>query len=224
MPNETWQSDVTHYRLSHPDGRPGADIEIITWLDDCTRYALHVSAHRANTTSIVKATFRETAGQHGIPASTLTDNGMVYTVRLAGIGRRGGRNGFEQQLHDWNVVQKNSRPNHPTTGGKVERFQQTMKNWVRAQPDQPSTMAELQALLDQFRHEYNTTRPHRSLPHRATPTALYDTMPKALTGPSRDKDGLCRCLETSHRSGGSVLVQDIPDTSLTTSRTACLTT
>jgi hypothetical protein len=72
-----------------------------------------VSAHRAITTPIVKATFRETAGHHGIPASTLTDNGMVYTVRHAGIGRQGGRNGFEQQLRDWNVVQKNSRPQPP---------------------------------------------------------------------------------------------------------------
>ena len=37
MPNETWQSDFTHYRLTRPDGRPGADVEIISWLDDCTR-------------------------------------------------------------------------------------------------------------------------------------------------------------------------------------------
>ena len=46
MPNETWQSDFTHYRLTRPDGRPGADVEIITWLDDYSRYALHVTAHR----------------------------------------------------------------------------------------------------------------------------------------------------------------------------------
>lgn len=52
---------------------------------------------------------------------------MVYTDRLAGIGRQGGRNGFEQQLRDWNIVQKNSRPNQPSTCGKAERFQQTMK-------------------------------------------------------------------------------------------------
>jgi transposase InsO family protein len=187
MPNETWQSDFTHYPLTDTNTFPKG-VEIITWLDDCTRYALHVSAHRAITATIVKATFREAAVQHGIPASTLTDNGMVYTVRLAGIGRQGGRNGFEQQLRDWHVVQKNSRPNHPTTCGKAERFQQTMKKWLRAQPVQPSTTAELQALLDRFRHEYNTARPHRSLPHRATPTALYDTMPKALPGPSRDTD------------------------------------
>jgi len=113
---------------------------------------------------------------------------MVYTVRLASIGHRGARNGFEQQLRDWHVVQKNSRPNHPTTCGKVERFQQTMKKWLRAQPDQPATIAELQALLDRFRTEYNQHRPHRSLPHRATPAALYDTMPKALPGPLRDAD------------------------------------
>jgi len=195
MPNECWQSDFppqaggapTHYPLTDFTTFPKG-IEIITWLDDCTRYALHVSAHRAITSPIVKATFRETAGQHGIPASTLTDNGMVYTVRLAGAGRQGGRNGFEQQLHDWNVIQKNSRPNHPTTCGKVERFQQTMKNWLRAQPDQPATLAGLQALLDRFRTEYNQHRPHRSLPHRATPAALYHTMPKAVPGPSRDTD------------------------------------
>lgn len=187
MPNQTWQSDFTHYPLTDTQTFPKG-IEIITWLDDCARYALHVSAHRAITTPIVKDTFRKAAGQHGIPASTLTDNGMVYTVRLAGIGRQGGRNGFEQQLHDWGVIQKNSRPNHPTTCGKVERFQQTMKKWLRAQPGQPATLPELQALLDRFRTEYNQHRPHRSLPHRATPAALYDTMPKAMPGPSRNTE------------------------------------
>ena len=185
LPNETWQSDFTHYPLTDTTGFPKS-VEIITWLDDCTRYALHVSAHKAITTPIVTNTFRKAAGQHGIPASTLTDNGMVYTVRLAGTGRRGGRNGFEQQLREWHVAQKNSRPNHPTTCGKVERFQQTMKNWLRTQPDQPATIADLQTLLDQFVTEYNQLRPHRSLPHRATPAARYTTLPKALPGPSRD--------------------------------------
>ena len=181
MPNECWQSDFTHYRLA-----TGVDIEVISWLDDCTRYALHVSAHRRITTPIVLATFRETAGQHGIPASTLTDNGMVYTVRHS--GGRGGRNAFEAELRAWQVVQKNSRPNHPTTCGKVERFQQTLKKWLRAQPVQPETIAELQTLIDDFVETYNRRRPHRSLPHRATPAALYETLPKALPTESRDAD------------------------------------
>jgi hypothetical protein len=98
------------------------------------------------------------------------------------------RNGFEQQLRAWDVVQKNSKPSHPTTCGKVERFQQTMKNWLRKQPDQPSTIDQLQTLLDRFRTEYNHHRPHRSLPHRATPATLYNEMPKALPAPTRDAE------------------------------------
>jgi transposase InsO family protein len=186
MPNECWQSDFTHFRLATPAGSAGVDVEIISWLDDCTRYALHATAHPRVTAPIVLATFRETAGQHGIPASTLTDNGMVYTTRFA--GGRGGRNGFEAQLRAWQVVQKNSRPSHPTTCGKVERFQQTMKKWLRAQPAQPTTIAELQVLIDAFINAYNQRRPHRSLPHRATPAALYESLPKALPTQSRDAD------------------------------------
>jgi transposase InsO family protein len=206
MPNQTWQSDFTHYPLADTVTFPQG-IEIITWLDDCTRYALHVSAHRAITTKIVTTTFRKAAGQHGIPASTLTDNGMVYTVRLASIGHRGGRNGFEQQLRDWHVVQKNSRPNHPTTCGKAERFQQTMKKWLRAQPVQPTTLAELQALIDTFVDEYNNRRPHRSLHHRATPAALYNTMPKALPGSSRDTETHDRIRHDRVDKSGSVTLR-----------------
>jgi len=200
MPNETWQSDFTHYRLT-----TGAEIEILTWLDDCTRFALHVGAYARVTGPIVHATFRETAAQHGIPASTLTDNGMVFTTRLA--GGRGGRNALEHQLRAWNVVQKNSRPNHPTTCGKVERFQQTMKKWLRAQTIQPSTIAELQALLDAFVDAYNHRRPHRSLPHRATPAAVYHSMPKALPGASRDPDTHDRIRHDRVDKVGSVTIR-----------------
>jgi transposase InsO family protein len=155
-------------RLPYLVSRRGqvAFVEIISWLDDCTRYALHVSAHPRISTPIVVATFREAVARHGIPASTLTDNGMVYTVRFS--GGRGGRNSFEDELRRRHVLQKNSRPAHPTTCGKAERFQQTLKKWLRAQPAQPTTIAELQALLDLFVDEYNHRRPHRSLPHRAT--------------------------------------------------------
>jgi len=205
MPNETWQSDFTHYRLAEPDGTPGADVEIISWLDDCTRYALHVTAHHRVTGPIVTATFRQSLALHQIPASTLTDNGMVYTVRLA--GGRGGRNTFENELRRLHVAQKNSRPNHPTTCGKVERFQQTMKKWLRAQPVQPATIEEPQRLLDAFVDEYNHRRPHRSLPHRATPAALYDTMPKAVPGDSRDPDTHDRVRHDRVDKAGSVTLR-----------------
>jgi transposase InsO family protein len=186
QPNQTWQSDFTHYRLTRPDGRPGPDTEVITWLDDHSRYALHVSAHHRITAPIVRDTFRQSIAAHGIPASTLTDNGMVYTVRFA--GGRGGRTSLENELRRLGIQQKNSRPNHPTTCGKVERFQQTMKKWLRAQPDQPTTIAQLQTLLDQFRDEYNQRRPHRSLPRHTTPATAYHARPKAVPSTDRTRD------------------------------------
>jgi transposase InsO family protein len=186
LPNQTWQSDFTHYRLTNPDGTAGADVEIITWLDDHSRYLLHLSAHARITGPIVVDTFTQTAQQHGYPASTLTDNGMVYTTRLS--GGRGGRNGFEHELRRLNIVQKNSRPNHPTTCGKAERVQQTFKKWLAAQPVQPDTIEALQTLLDLFTVIYNDQRPHRSLPKRATPATIYTARPKATPGSDRAND------------------------------------
>jgi transposase InsO family protein len=180
MPNECWQADFTHYRLTHPDGRPGPDTEILSWLDDHSRYALSITAHHRVTGVIVLTTFSTTVAEHGIPASTLTDNGMVFTTRLA--GGKGGRNPLETELRRLGVAQKNGRPWHPQTQGKVERFQQTMKKWLRAQPAQPATIADLQTLLDTFTEEYNQRRPHKSLEHRATPATSYTSRPKATPG------------------------------------------
>jgi len=97
-------------------------------------------------------------------------------------GGKGGRNGLEHELRRLSVHQKNSTPNHPTTCGKVERFQQTMKKWLRGQPVQPTTVGELQVLLDRFVETYTQHRPHRSLPHRATPATIYAARPKAVPG------------------------------------------
>jgi transposase InsO family protein len=184
QPNECWQADFTHYRLTRPDGRPGTDVEILSWIDDHSRYALSVTAHPRVTGPIVVQAFRDAVALHGIPASTLTDNGMVFTTRLSGGSLHGsrGRNGLEHELHRLHVKQKNSRPNHPTTCGKVERFQQTLKKWLRSQPAQPATIATLQALIDGFVEEYNHRRPHRSLPQHGTPATAYQTRPKAEPG------------------------------------------
>jgi transposase InsO family protein len=176
QPNETWQADITHHRLAN-----GADAEILTWLDDHSRYALSVTAHQPVTGAIVVDTFRASIDRHGTPASTLTDNGLVFTTRFSNLGRTS-RNGLETLLDELGIVQKNSRPNHPTTCGKVERFQQTLKKWLRTQPRVASTV-ELQTQLDTFVELYNHHRPHRSLHHRSTPAVAYTTRPKATPTP-----------------------------------------
>jgi hypothetical protein len=152
---------------------------VLCFLDDHARYAISVTAHPRVTGAIVVDTFREACENHGPPASTLTDNGMVFTTRLS--GGRGGRNGFEAELVRQGIVQKNSRPNHPTTCGKVERFHKTLKQWLTAQPA-ASTIAELQHHLDAFVELYNHHRPHRALPGRVTPAAAYHARHKARPG------------------------------------------
>ena len=170
LPNEMWQTDFTHWRLTD-----GTEAEVLTWLDDHSRYALSVTAHRRVTGPTVVDTFTQCGTDQGFPASVLSDNAMVYTTRFA--GGRGGRNHLEVALAELGITQKHSRPNHPTTCGKVERFQQTLKKWLAARPA-PNDLTALQDLLDGFVDEYNHRRPHRSL-NRSTPAAAYHRLPKA---------------------------------------------
>jgi transposase InsO family protein len=174
LPNECWQSDFIHWQLAG-----GQETEILTWIDDHSRYALSITAHNRVTGPIVLETFRAACARHGTPAATLTDNGMVFTTRLS--GGKGGRNGLEHELRRLGITQKNGRPNHPQTQGKVERFQLTLEQWLSKQ-EPAATLAGLQAQLDTFTAIYNEKRPHRSLPHRATPATAYQARPKAAPG------------------------------------------
>ena len=178
QPNERWQADFTHWWLAD-----GTHVEILNWLDDHARYALSVTAHRRVTGPIVRAEFRKAVATHGIPASTLTDNGMVFTTRLA--GGKGGRNHLEHELHRLGVTQINSTPGHPTTCGKVERFHQTLKKWLTGQP-RAASITKLQTQLDAFVEIYNPHRPHRELPQRATPATAYTARPKATPSQRHD--------------------------------------
>ena len=168
QPNETWQSDVTHWCLAD-----GGDVEILSWLDDHSRFLLGATVHRPVTGDVVVAAFLTLVEEHGTPASTLTDNGSVYTSRFTG-----GRNAFEYVLPLLGVRQKNGSPGHPQTQGKIERFHQTLQRWLAAHPA-ASTTTELQAQLHAFTEHYNEHRPHRAL-NRTTPAAAYTATPKAI--------------------------------------------
>jgi transposase InsO family protein len=179
QPNETWQSDFTHWALAD-----GTDTEILNFLDDHSRYLLACTAFKPVTVTAVVGTFLATAAEYGLPASTLTDNGMVYTTRLA--GGRGGRNAFEHQLQTLGITQKNGSPSHPQTQGKIERFHQTLKKWLHGQP-RAHTLEDLNEQLEKFRHIYNHERPHRALARR-TPATAYTATPKAAPAGAKQGD------------------------------------
>ena len=100
QPNECWQSDFTHWALAD-----GTDTEILSWLDDCSRYLLTCTAYPRVTVGDVVASFTDTAAIYGLPAATLTDNGSVYTSRFTH-----GHNDFERLLNSLSVTQKTATP------------------------------------------------------------------------------------------------------------------
>jgi transposase InsO family protein len=193
LPNECWQADFTHWPLA--DGR---DTEILLWLDDHSRFLLSATAHTPVTGRIVVESFRTACATHGTPQSTLTDNGFVFTTR-----HRGGPNGFEVELRNRGVAQKNGTPNHPQTQGKVERLNQTLKKWLHARP--PATdLDALQAHHDEFADYYNHRRKHRSL-NRRTPAEVYAARAKAT--PEHNTGGHFRVRDDTVHTSGSVTLR-----------------
>ena len=127
---------------------------------------------RTATAPKVLQLFREAAARWGFPAALLTDNGCVFTT-----WHRGGPNVMQTELLSLGIGYRHSRPYHPQTCGKVERFHQTMKRFLAAQPPAAS-IAELQAQVDRFVRYYNEVRPHRGIGRR-TPKAAWEARDRA---------------------------------------------
>jgi len=182
QPNEMWQADFTHWTLAD-----GTDVEILNFLDDHSRLLLTARAFTPVTGAAVTATFLELTRIYGPPTAMLTDNGMVFATRFAqGARVLKTRNSFERALADLQIRQLNGAPNHPQTQGKIERFHQTEKRWLAAQPT-ATDLPVLEDQLDTFQTWYNTQRPHRAL-NRHTPAETYLATPKARPA-SRSRPG-----------------------------------
>jgi len=166
LPNECWQMDVTHWPLTD-----GTTVEILNIIDDHSRLCVAAKAFRVVNAHDVVATFH-TAATWGYPASVLSDNGAVFTATY-----RGGIGAMESELCALGITFKHSRPYHPQTCGKIERFHQTEKKYLTKQ-DTPATIRALQHQLDEFVHTYNTVRPHRAL-NRHTPITTFNARTKA---------------------------------------------
>ena len=167
LPNECWQADTTHWALAD-----GTAVEILNVIDDHSRLLVASRAFVTAKAADVVETFHQGASELGLPASMLTDNGAIFTAES-----RRGTCAIELELLALGVDYKHSRPYHPQTCGKVERFHQTLKRWL-ARQRRAATISGLQAQLDRFRTYYNTARPHRALDRR-TPAEAFGARTKA---------------------------------------------
>lgn len=166
-PNELWQADCVDWTIAT------GQVRILSFVDDHSRVALRVKALPEATSEATWHTFCEASALWGVPLGQLSDNGLNFSGRLRGFEVR-----FEVELRAIGVVAKTSRARHPQTCGKVERFQQTLKKWLRRRP-LARTLTRLQAQLDEFVAYYNHRRPHRGIGRR-TPAEAWAATPPAI--------------------------------------------
>jgi len=167
LPNELWQTDVTHVYLA--DGR---QVEILNFIDDHSRLCVASKVFVITTARDVVRTFLKACATWGFPASVLSDNGAIFTAAY-----RRGVAALETELLALGIEFKHSRPYHPQTCGKVERFHQTLKKFL-AKQEQATTTRQLQRQLDRSVKYYNEVRPHRALKRR-TPLEAFEARAKA---------------------------------------------
>lgn len=196
QPNERWQLDLTHWALAD-----GSGVEILNIIDDHSRVAVASVARRSFKAGDVVACFSRAAARYGLPAQMLSDNAAVFT----GIPRGGGRVALELELASLGISFRHSRPYHPQTCGKVERFHQTLKRWLGRQPP-ASSLRGLQGQLDCFADYYNARRPHRALGRR-TPAEAFAARPKAGPTGQPVTDGHFRVRHDRIDSGGRITLR-----------------
>lgn len=163
-PNEWWQIDSMEWVIAT------GIIHVFNIEDDHSRLACRCRAVEEATAEEAWTTFCQAAVRWGMPAGVLSDNGLCFSGKLRGFEVL-----FEANLRDAGIRPFTGRPYHPQTTGKVERFQQTLKKWLRRQDRRLGVardLAELQARLDEFVEYYNTQRPHQGI-GRVTPLSRW---------------------------------------------------
>jgi transposase InsO family protein len=161
--NECWALDDTTWALAD-----GTEVKILNVLDDHSRLLVASVALVSCTGVAALDVLAAAAVDLGWAQRVWSDNARAFTHVLAGA------------LRTLGVADSHTKPYSPRSNGKVERFHQTLKRWLAAQPP-AATLAELQAQLDSFRHLYNHLRPHRGIGRR-TPAEVWEQAPKC--GPS----------------------------------------
>ncbi len=161
-PNQLWQMDFKgHFRLGNSER-----CHPLTVLDDHSRYSLCLQACRNEQTSTVQAQLTATFRRYGLPERMLMDNGSPwgndwahqYTPLTVWLLRLG-------------IAVSHSRPYHPQTQGKDERFHRSLKVEVLAQRVF-ADFERMQFRFDEWRYCYNHLRPHEALA-MAVPASRY---------------------------------------------------
>lgn len=189
-PNELWQMDFKGWvKLAN-----GVRCHPLTVLDDHSRFCPCLKACGDQTGSTVKACLEETFRRHGLPQAFFVDNGTPWGEPS---GERWTR--LAVWLLKLGVRVLHSRPYHPQSRGKIERFHRTLaaELFDLAAFD---SLATTQHAFDQWKDAYNFERPHQALDQQP-PASRYRQsprpMPQNIPSPQYDSADIVRRVSTT---------------------------
>jgi transposase InsO family protein len=169
-PNSLWQMDFKGEFRTLESGR----CMPLTIIDDHSRFNIVLAACARMTTPVVRNELEQVFRCYGLPSRINTDNGAPWGSPSAP--------GQLTELAVWlirlGIRVSYSRPYHPQTNGKDERFHRSLKAEVLSRHTF-STHEHVQQELQRWRHVYNTQRPHEAL-DMATPITRYRPSPRAM--------------------------------------------
>jgi len=169
-PNALWQMDFK----GHVALRAGR-LHPLTVLDDHSRHAMVLAACDNQRTKTVRQHLQAAFERYGLPWRIATDNGSPWGD---GPGRPFTPLGV--WLLEQDIAISHSRPYHPQTLGKEERFHRSLKAEVLQRTFED--LAQAQRAFDQWREVYNTRRPHQAI-DMLTPASRYAPSPRSyMTG------------------------------------------
>src|ERR1700682_6101680 len=188
-PMELWQLDVVHGFLL----ADGTSAKALTGVDDHSRFCVSARLMTRERTQAVCDGFSSALQAYGVPAQVLTDNGKVFTGRLAQppvevlFDRICRENGVDHIL---------TQPRSPTTTGKIERFHRTLR--IEFNTRQVfRNLKTAQEALDEWVTYYNTQRPHQALgdvtpESRFSATSRLPADPRTPRPERNGEQGVCR--------------------------------
>lgn len=173
-PNRLWQMDFKgHFALT--DQRAGR-CHPLTILDDHSRFSVCLTACSGEDGQQVRAALTETFRVYGLPERITCDNGAPW-----GTAGHGTLSRLEVWLMRLGIRVSHSRPHHPQTQGKDERFHRTLKRELIDRFGFSSIDA-CQHAFNEWRDQYNLVRPHYALEQRP-PVSRY--APSARSFPAQ---------------------------------------
>ena len=176
-PGQMWQGDICHGPLVL-DGNKTVVAKIVCWLDDCSRYIVHIEAFPNEKLPAVEAALTRAILKYGLPSRILVDNGKVYSGKS-----------FTLACSQLGIHKIHSAPYHPQSKGKQERVFRTLRDQLLNEVENvdPLPLGKFNKLLTAWADSYHDTKhsetkmtPRERFRQRAYRPAILESLEEAF--------------------------------------------